>query len=96
MAVDLCSFLALKGSQGCLESEEASFLECWGLCFLLCPPPPKNLPANSGDMGSIPDLGRSHMQQSSRAHVPQLLSLCSRAWEPQLLSLCVATEAHVP
>ena len=41
MAVDLCSFLALKGSQGCLESEEASFLECWGLCFLLCPPPPR-------------------------------------------------------
>ena len=41
MVVDLCSFLALKGSWGCLENEEASFLECWGLCFLLCPPPPR-------------------------------------------------------
>lgn len=41
MVVDLCSFLALKGSRGCLENEEASFLECWGLCFLLCPPPPR-------------------------------------------------------
>ena len=25
----------------------------------------KNLPANAGDMGLIPGLGRSHMQQSS-------------------------------
>ena len=25
----------------------------------------KNLPANAGDMGSIPDLGRSHMPWSS-------------------------------
>ena len=34
----------------------------------------KNLSANAGDTGSIPDLGRSHM----------LLSLCSRAREPKL------------
>ena len=26
------------------------------------------------------------MLQSNKAHVPQLLSLCSGAWEPQLLS----------
>ena len=26
----------------------------------------KNLPANAGDVGSIPDLGRSHMWQLSR------------------------------
>ena len=25
----------------------------------------KNLPAHAGDMGSIPDLGRSHMLQSN-------------------------------
>ena len=45
----------------------------------------KNPPANAGDMGSIPDLGRSHMLRGDYAHVPQLLSLCSRTWEPQLL-----------
>ena len=43
-----------------------------------------NLPANAGDMGSIPGPGRSHMPQSNKARVPQLLSLCSRAREPQL------------
>ena len=45
----------------------------------------KNPPANAGDTGSIPGLGRSHMLQSNKAHVPQLLSLRSRAREPQLL-----------
>ena len=34
----------------------------------------KNLPANTGDMGSIPDLGRFHMPQDNKAHEPQLLS----------------------
>ena len=33
----------------------------------------KNLPANAGDMGLIPGLGRSHMLQSNKACVPQLL-----------------------
>ena len=43
----------------------------------------KNLPANVGDVGLIPSLGRPHMAQSGWAHVPQLLSLCcSRPWEP--------------
>ena len=43
------------------------------------------------------DQGRSHMAQNNKAHVPQLLNLCSRAWEPQLLSpQAVATEANVP
>ena len=46
----------------------------------------KNLPAKAGDTGSIPGLGRSHMLQSNKARVPQLLSLSSRACEPQLLS----------
>ena len=47
----------------------------------------KNPPANVGDTGSIPDLGRSHMMQSNQAHEPQLLSLSSTAQEPQLLKL---------
>ena len=32
-----------------------------------------NLPASSGDTGSIPGLGRFHMSQGNQAHVPQLL-----------------------
>ena len=43
-----------------------------------------NLQANSGDTGSSPGLGRSHMPQSNYAREPQLLSL--RIW-----SLCSAT-----
>ena len=41
----------------------------------------ENLPANAGDTGSSPGLGRSHMPRSSWAREPQLLSL--RVW-----SLC--------
>ena len=44
----------------------------------------ENLPANAGDKGSSPGLGRSHMPQSGWAREPQLLSL--RVW-----SLCSAT-----
>ena len=44
----------------------------------------KNLPANAGDTGSSPGLGRSHMPRSNYAHEPQLLSL--RIW-----SLCSTT-----
>ena len=43
-----------------------------------------NLPANAGDTGSSPGLGRSHVPRSSWAREPQLLSL--RVW-----SLCSAT-----
>ena len=35
----------------------------------------ENLPANAGDTGSGPGLGRSHMPRSNWAHEPQLLSL---------------------
>ena len=35
----------------------------------------ESLPANAGDTGSSPGLGRSHMPQSSWAREPQLLSL---------------------
>ena len=44
----------------------------------------ESLPANAGDTGSSPGLGRSHMPQSSWAREPQLLSL--RVW-----SLCSTT-----
>ena len=48
-------------------------------------------------MGSSPGPGRSHMPQSNKARVPQLLSLCSRAHEPQLLSpRATTTEAQAP
>ena len=38
----------------------------------------ENLPANAGDTGSSPGLGRSHMPRSNWAREPQLLSL--RVW----------------
>ena len=44
----------------------------------------ENPPANAGDTGSSPGLGRSHMPRSGRAREPQLLSL--HVW-----SLCSAT-----
>ena len=44
----------------------------------------ENLPANAGDTGSSPGLGRSHVPQSNWAREPQLLSL--RNW-----SLCSTT-----
>ena len=44
----------------------------------------ENLPANAGDTGSSPGLGRSHMPRSNWAREPQLPSL--RVW-----SLCSAT-----
>ena len=48
----------------------------------------ENLPANAGDMGSSPGLGRSHMPRSGWAGEPQLLSL--RVW-----SLCSTTREAV-
>ena len=44
----------------------------------------ESLPANAGDTGSSPGLGRSHMPRSDWAREPQLLSL--RVW-----SLCSTT-----
>ena len=35
----------------------------------------ESLPANAGDAGSSPGLGRSHMPRSNWAREPQLLSL---------------------
>ena len=55
----------------------------------------ESLPANAGDMSSIPGPGGSHTQRSNWAHASQLWSLCSRAREPQLLSPSATTpEAH--
>ena len=34
----------------------------------------ENPPANAGDTGSIPGLGRSHILRSNQARAPQLLS----------------------
>ena len=48
----------------------------------------ENLPANAGDTGSSPGLGRSHVPRSNWAREPQLLSL--RVW-----SLCSATREAV-
>ena len=45
----------------------------------------KNLPANAGDMGSVPGPGRFHILQSNKAHGPQLPS----PW-------AAATESHMP
>ena len=57
----------------------------------------KDPPANAGDMGSIPGLGRPHTLWSNQAWLPQLSSLCSRAGELQLLSPCAATtKARTP
>ena len=51
----------------------------------------KNLPANAGDIGLIPDLGSSHMPWSNYTCAPQLLSLYSGAQELQLLGPHAAT-----
>ena len=48
----------------------------------------ENLPANAGDTGSSPGLGRSHMPRSNWAREPQLLSL--HVW-----SLCSAAREAV-
>ena len=47
----------------------------------------ESLPADAGDTGSSPGLGRSHMPRSNWAREPQLLSLRVR-------SLCSATRGH--
>ena len=42
----------------------------------------ENPPANAGDPGSSPGLGRSHMPRSNWAREPQLLSPCAATTEP--------------
>ena len=54
----------------------------------------ENPPANAGDMGSSPGLGRSHMLRSSWAREPQLLSL--RVWSLCSAAREAAIEARAP
>ena len=42
----------------------------------------KKPPANTGDMGSIPDSGRSHMPRHATATEPALWSLGASTTEP--------------
>ena len=64
---------------------------------LPCGPLVKNPPANAGDMGSTPGLGRFHMPRGNKAPKPRLLSLSSGACVPQVLSPRAATtEACMP
>ena len=55
----------------------------------------KNLATKSGNVSSIPDLGRSHEPWSNEVHEPQQLSLC--VLEPVLhnkRSLCSEKRMH--
>ena len=59
----------------------------------------ESLPANAGDTGSSPGLGRSHMPRSNWAREPQLLSLrvwslCSATWEARAPRWRVAPTCH--
>ena len=64
----------------------------------------ENLPANAGDAGSSPGLGRSHMPRSNEAREPQLLSLrvwslCSTAREAAIMrgpSTAMRSGPHLP
>ena len=61
----------------------------------------KNPPANAGDMGSIPDLERSHMPQGNYARAPQLLKPARHTREatsPQREAHATATKSssHSP
>ena len=54
---------------------KCAVLRSAGIRGFLGGPVVKSLPCSAGDTGSILDLGRSHMLQSSQASVPQLLAL---------------------
>ena len=64
----------------------------------------ENQPANAGDMGSSPGLGRSHVPRSDKALEPQLLSLhvwslCSATREATIvrgLRIMMKSGAHLP
>lgn len=62
-----------------LGSGEGNRTQGWGLSWWLGG---KESTCRAGDMGLIPDPGRSDILWSNRARAPQLLSLRSRAWEP--------------
>ena len=70
------------GHQESAVTEQQSLHFTWGFTGSLVL---KSPPASTGDTGSGPGLGGSHMPRSSWTCVPQLLSLCCRAREPQLI-----------
>ena len=72
-------------TMGQLSSWFSATLENWRYGDFHFSTADKTLPANAGDMGSNPDLGRYHMPWGNWAHVPQLLRPHSRACKPQLL-----------
>ena len=55
-----------------------------------------NPPANAGDTGSIPGLGRSHMSWVKEAHAPQLLSLCLATREATTMRSAGITSRESP
>ena len=67
-------------------AQDSQRLNPLGLDFL-GGPVVKNPPANVGDTGSVPGLGRSHMLRSSEARAAAT-EQCSSAWEK-------TAEAHV-
>ena len=77
-SVELKEFMYQMVSPGCFLSLKQLLLGFPGGAVV------ENLPANAGDAGSSPGLGRSHMPRSNWAREPQPLSL--RVW-----SLCPAT-----
>ena len=48
----------------------------------------RSLPVSVGDLGSIPDLGRSHMPWSNKVLAPQLLRLWAAATEDSVPRAC--------
>ena len=52
----------------------------------------KNLPANAGDIGSIPALRRLHMPRGNEVHASKLLSLCAATTEAHTLELVLCNK----
>ena len=76
---------------------KCAVLRSAGVRGFLGGPVVKSLPCSAGDTGSILDLGRSHMLQSSQASVPQLLALRAEMREAATMrSLHTATRAQPP
>ena len=56
----------------------------------------KNLPANAGDMGLIPDPGRSHMPWNNYACEPQLMSPSAAITEARVPTACSLQQEKPP
>ena len=56
----------------------------------------KNPPASAGDTGSSPGPGRSHVPQSSKARVPQLLSPHATTTEVRAPRACAPQQEKPP